>query len=541
MYAPQEPQDDSFLGIVDIAVSDGSSHMLGDGIFVAETLRVVQHNSGHIMSDIARGTLARLSIATPQRVRTAHAQAKGTTDAYKPTIQARSVWVWLRARLGFGTIVLSPKRRLDISLPYIQATQARLASQIGMLGFLSSGSVLVSGVSARARHIWFAPVSARSCVAHEFVVPQSASVWFARLSKSVPPQMLDLRVPVELLAADTLDLSSTALPRLPSRERFSDIFLPERSWASRSVSWLSGVFRALVLGSFWRVAFRTLGMLALVLSIGVWQAYSGAAALYSLKNFSSIAASARSVASAERSFDIAAVLLWPLALAPASSVPASAYQGILASRAISASLGQLSTVAFDAYGQLSALGAFSGGRSPKDILSDPNFSATDFLASRRSQMLAIETELTQALTHLKNIGILPGELGTHQAKLTSATADLSSLVTGLHLINTHFDAVLDALGAPLPHRYLILNQNRDEIRASGGFPGSIIEFTLYRGRLTKYRTRDIYDVDWKLYPDRVAPPPGIDRLTDNFGLRDANYFPYLADNLPTINRFLERS
>ncbi|MCA9378430.1 DUF4012 domain-containing protein [Candidatus Peregrinibacteria bacterium] len=29
-------------------------------------------------------------------------------------------------------------------------------------------------------------------------------------------------------------------------------------------------------------------------------------------------------------------------------------------------------------------------------------------------------------------------------------------------------------------RYLILNQNRDEIRASGGFPGSVIFFEMNR-------------------------------------------------------------
>lgn len=34
----------------------------------------------------------------------------------------------------------------------------------------------------------------------------------------------------------------------------------------------------------------------------------------------------------------------------------------------------------------------------------------------------------------------------------------------------HKDEILTAMGRNKPMRYLILNQNRDEIRASGGFP-----------------------------------------------------------------------
>lgn len=36
------------------------------------------------------------------------------------------------------------------------------------------------------------------------------------------------------------------------------------------------------------------------------------------------------------------------------------------------------------------------------------------------------------------------------------------------------------LGSREPQRYIIFNQNRDEIRANGGFPGSIISFTMYK-------------------------------------------------------------
>lgn len=67
--------------------------------------------------------------------------------------------------------------------------------------------------------------------------------------------------------------------------------------------------------------------------------------------------------------------------------------------------------------------------------------------------------------------------------------------------------MLALLGAETPERYIILNQNRDEIRANGGFPGSVITFTIFRGNISDYRTDDVYYYDWNLYPFKEAPPP----------------------------------
>lgn len=102
--------------------------------------------------------------------------------------------------------------------------------------------------------------------------------------------------------------------------------------------------------------------------------------------------------------------------------------------------------------------------------------------------------------------------------------------------------MIDAmLGHKDPQRYIIFNQNRDEIRANGGFPGSIITFTLYKGNILDYRSDDVYYYDWNLYPHKETPPPGIALLTDNYGLRDVNYYPDFRMTLEKANRFVERS
>ena len=97
------------------------------------------------------------------------------------------------------------------------------------------------------------------------------------------------------------------------------------------------------------------------------------------------------------------------------------------------------------------------------------------------------------------------------------------------------------LGHDEPERYLILNQNRDELRANGGFPGSVITFTLYKGNILDYRSDDVYYYDWNLYPYKEVPPPGLALLSNNYGLRDVNYYPDFRQTLEKANDFIERS
>lgn len=105
----------------------------------------------------------------------------------------------------------------------------------------------------------------------------------------------------------------------------------------------------------------------------------------------------------------------------------------------------------------------------------------------------------------------------------------------------HNDTLLRMLGAKDPQRYIVFNQNRDEIRTNGGFPGSIITFTLYKGNILDYRTDDVYYYDWNLYPYKEPPPPGIALLTNNYGLRDVTYYPDFRMTLEKANSFVERS
>lgn len=51
----------------------------------------------------------------------------------------------------------------------------------------------------------------------------------------------------------------------------------------------------------------------------------------------------------------------------------------------------------------------------------------------------------------------------------------------------------------------------------------------------------MYYYDWNLYPYKETPPPGLVLLSDNYGLRDVNYYPDFRETVEKANSFIERS
>ncbi len=97
-------------------------------------------------------------------------------------------------------------------------------------------------------------------------------------------------------------------------------------------------------------------------------------------------------------------------------------------------------------------------------------------------------------------------------------------------------ALPDLLGFDGPHSYLLLFQNPDEIRATGGFVGGAGRLVLEQGRVTEFYYQDAVDVDdltGQSYPTAPAPMKrymGIDLLV----FRDGNWSP----DFPTSARSL---
>lgn len=122
-----------------------------------------------------------------------------------------------------------------------------------------------------------------------------------------------------------------------------------------------------------------------------------------------------------------------------------------------------------------------------------------------------------------------------------------------------------------PHRTLILLQNSDEVRPTGGFIGSFINLSAAHGRIENLQLEDVYDLDGyydrslriqrsllnplageaKLAPEQYAPktagvpaslspPPEIARLTDRWFFRDSNFSPDFRVSGKKAIEFFER-
>lgn len=164
-------------------------------------------------------------------------------------------------------------------------------------------------------------------------------------------------------------------------------------------------------------------------------------------------------------------------------------------------------------------------------------SPTDWIRTHHSELVTMRDEFQKAGTLYAGVRTT-GARTIQMQKIGQLLARLSGLIDW-SLQNE--SQLLKIFGDINPQRYIVFNQNRDEIRANGGFPGSIISFTLYKGNILDYRTDDVYYYDWNLYPYKEIPPPGIALLTDNYGLRDVNYYPDFRDTLQKANSFIERS
>jgi hypothetical protein len=99
------------------------------------------------------------------------------------------------------------------------------------------------------------------------------------------------------------------------------------------------------------------------------------------------------------------------------------------------------------------------------------------------------------------------------------------------------------LGADTPQRYLMLAQNEDELRASGGFISAVGTLVLEAGEMQQFEMQDSYDVDdlSQPYPE---PPEPLQRymLAGIWLTRDANWspdFPTAASRAMELYQFYD--
>ncbi len=84
-------------------------------------------------------------------------------------------------------------------------------------------------------------------------------------------------------------------------------------------------------------------------------------------------------------------------------------------------------------------------------------------------------------------------------------------------------------GFPEKSSYLVLLQNSDELRPTGGFIGTYGIFEFLNGDILRHDTHDVYHMDMPVKDKfKIEPPPELKKYlgVDNWYLRDSNWSPH---------------
>jgi hypothetical protein len=180
------------------------------------------------------------------------------------------------------------------------------------------------------------------------------------------------------------------------------------------------------------------------------------------------------------------------------------------------------------------------------IIKIPNI----ILSGNTKEVLPLLHFLQQELQHVRHI--LPDIQQTlHQYhSLPFLSENIKTVLDNLNIYFSKGEKTLDTLSFFFPavftlfeketsHTVVVLFQNSSEIRATGGFPGSLAILRFHSGKI-ETTFHDIYELSWKL--ERNMPPPlGFERLAKTLLLQDANYSPDFPVSARRVKEMIKKT
>lgn len=159
-------------------------------------------------------------------------------------------------------------------------------------------------------------------------------------------------------------------------------------------------------------------------------------------------------------------------------------------------------------------------------------------------LAVINTQINQTLPYLRSAqrdlngissGLLPENL---QPYFNSLKIYLPTTIESLDNLNNIFSLVQDLLGHQAEKRYLILFQNNNEIRPTGGFIGSFAVFDVYQGKIVSLEIPEggTYDLDAG-QTVKYKAPEALSLVNAYFNIWDANWwydFPTSAEKITNL-------
>lgn len=166
---------------------------------------------------------------------------------------------------------------------------------------------------------------------------------------------------------------------------------------------------------------------------------------------------------------------------------------------------------------------------------------TDRLAMLVEKLDQIMPELERVTKRAETISItsLPAQYQQPVTELLELLPRVYQQGRALHELGSF---LLHTLGTERPQRYLLIFQNDNELRPTGGFVGSFAHVEVQNGVITKLEAPagGSYDLQGSL-TSWIATPKPLRVIEDRWQFHDANWFPHFPDSARQLMWFYEAS
>ncbi len=168
---------------------------------------------------------------------------------------------------------------------------------------------------------------------------------------------------------------------------------------------------------------------------------------------------------------------------------------------------------------------------------EPQKSMLEALLVMQEKLKIADESLVQAEKSLALVKTsdLPQE---YQTKFQKIQETLPMILSMIDVFEQNSEIFLELLGHNGPRKYLLLFQNNQEMRATGGFIGSYGVMHISNGKIKKFLIEGIYNPDGQLRYN-VVPPLPIQKISAGWSTHDANWFPHFPKTAEKIAMFYE--
>ncbi len=185
----------------------------------------------------------------------------------------------------------------------------------------------------------------------------------------------------------------------------------------------------------------------------------------------------------------------------------------------------------DFYNQVSLLKSTQSGLSA-------NESDTGQILKTSKQLLNEATVLTLSASQKfgeVNPDILPQD---RRDEFVNTVSNLNKASESLATLNNIYGVLVEMLVGQKD--VLLIFQNNNELRATGGFVGTYGNMRLLDGQITALKISSIYDLDGQL-KEKILPPDPIYAVNDRWFMRDSNWFIDFPQSAKKLSVFYEKS